>query len=664
MAFAPLLVVVAAASDVSTGSGSMGLSFPTSRLWAAPEASSMTIGQTLGAGDTSAVFAEYHANLAHAGLAATDQSDNKIEQERMNDRVEEEETPSSHPEKLPPRLDGLLQENVPEHTGDHVLDRLAALHELVERKRQMRHASHGDLNPGDHSAFLQPKAEPVMGLSMPGTAPEMNMDAPAKPPVSFTETHVDADFPSRPEPPSDSLLDPAEIQDGRINQDGTHSMSSFSASPMGSMSSFSARDTSRSDNILANLNSVTQGLRNMHGPGLRGAPASPQPLSQDQQWPPSLAPLATAPVQPMASHPAHQMDPAFAAAIGAAAPDLSGPMSMSFNVPPAGSSSISPLPPMDNNMVSPVQALMNNADAGYGSAPPAGPFNVPRAPAQTSFTPPAPAQMLPVSAPRPSPNSARLFDAPLPSRPANLMPAMNPVAPQVSPPTATLTSPVVGPAAIYMPPVPLVSSSPLAQVPQPVMPPAPAAVFQPTVPSLSSVSPSFDTGAGVPVVMAVGSSPVGSVDADLQRVNQTTADDEKEIARIQARMAAGAPDVQLWVPNSKPAVQPRMVAQAAPVMTAAVAQAPMANRAQPIPAARPVAQQPAEPKPAQSPQGVASAVGRAPVTPVYDVDGNRIWADNEAMLRDLKGEVANFEQRVTVMEHQEASLLQTDDSDQ
>merc|ERR1719182_819682 len=96
-------------------------------------------------------------------------------------------------------------------------------------------------------------------------------------------------------------------------------------------------------------------------------------------------------------------------------------------------------------------------------------------------------------------------------------------------------------------------------------------------------------------------------------------------------------------------------------MTGAVGPAPTANRVQSSSVASPPVQQlAASPQSTHAPVG-SSAVGSAPVTPVFDADGNRIDADSEAMLHDLKGEVANFEQRVTAMEHQEASLLQTDE---
>lgn len=673
-ALAASLVALAAASSGSDVSSSMGLSFPSSRLWAAPAPQSASTHSPFSA-DTSGVFAEYHANLAHAGLTYADATDNKImqarEQHTIDSEVNTEQTHSdSTPEQLPQRLNGLIQENIPQHTGDHVLDRLAALHELVERKRELRHSHAGDLIPGgsDRSAFLQPSEKPVMGLTMPSAANEMNLGAPEppKPVVSLTATHVDAiprlePLASFHESPSE-VLDPAEIQDGTLHGP---SAPAFSASPMARAATTSA---------------LVYGLR-----GASKLPPSGPSLSEGQQWPPSMA---TAPAQPSFSAPTpavpHQMDPSFAAAIGAAAPELAGPMSMSFSLPPvgssgtlssppAGSSGALSLPPVPTDIgVSPVQALINNAE-NVGSSVPG------------SLAQPTPAQMPPPPLGQ-SPNSGRLFDAPLPSNPAPPAAQMSPAPPApaqmppvavplpLSSPDSTLSSPVVAPAAIYQPPVPPLSSSPQAPVIQSAMPAAPVAVQAPVfqapvppaavqapvlqapVPPLSAVGPSFS--APMPLGMSSG---VGTVDPDLQRVNQTTAEDEQEIARIQARMAAGATGAQLWVPT---AVQPNFPSQAArlPAMTAQQLQAPVANHVQHSPAAHTAAQHASVPKPAQSP--VSTPVGKNPVTPVYDADGNRIYADNEKMLRDLKAEVGNFEQRVTTMEHQESSLLQSDDSEQ
>jgi len=662
VAFAATLMVVAASageSDVS-GTGGLSLSFPTSRLWAPPDPANVAMRNAMSSSDTSAVFAEYHANLAHAGLAAKDATDNQIEKEHMTERVTEEmkSPPSQGSDRLPQRLDGLLQENVPRHTGDHVLDRLAALHELVERKRAMRHAgNHGDLLPGasDPNAFLQP--------SPPYTGTEMSFDAQGlvKPPVAFTETA--AEFPpSRPAPSSDGLLDPAEVQDGTLNQDGSHipATSSFSSSPMSRSSTSSA--LGHGDAIVSNLDSVTAGLKKIHG--LRGAsyaPSSP-PLTQGSQWPPSLA---SAPFQPSipaatpgfsaASHAAPQMDPNFAAAIGAAAPDLAQPMSMSFNSPPAGADVVPPLPPKStDNMMSPVQALMTNTDSGFES---------------TSL----PASFVPPSL---SPNGAHLFDAPQPAKPATPIAAEAPIAipaafsklpspqaaqvPQASalPTTLPIAPQVTAQAGMFQPTLPPMSfSAPLKPLSSaPVAPSNSAPVFQPPVPPLSAVN-SFSE----PVPLG---STVSSVDADLQRVSQTTAEDEQEIERIQAQMASNNPDVKLWIPNSQPAAaaHPKAMPQPVrmPAMTAAAGPAPTANRVQSSSVASPPVQQlVASPQSTHTPG--SSAVGSAPVTPVFDADGNRIDADSEAMLHDLKGEVANFEQRVTAMEHQEASLLQTDE---
>lgn len=664
VAFAATLMVVAASageSDVSSAGGGMSLSFPSSRLWAAPDPANIAMRNTMVGSDTSAVFAEYHANLAHAGLAATDSRDNQIEKEHMTERVNQELEAPSNSEKLPGRLDGLLQENVPQHTGDHVLDRLAALHELVERKRAMRHAQHGDLIPGSsdpHDAFLQPSAP------QPGPDASFSALSQPKPLESFTDTS--AEFPpSRPAPSSDGLLDPAEIQDGTLSQDGTHmpSASSFSASPMSRASTASA--LGHGDAIMSNLDSVVSGLKKVHG--LRGAgtaASSSQPLAQSMQWPPSLAPTqpqasVPPPLPSFSAAPHAQMDPNFAAAIGAAAPDLAAPMSMSFNVPPAGSSGsdrVPDLPPKSTDtMMSPVQALMTNTDSGFG---------LPSLPAPVQASPP-PAPAFALSS---SPNGARLFEAPQAANPAIPSAVMPPISlPAASP---TLTNPLaaqapqtvqvpqaaqaIAPAAVFQPPLPPLSvalPSSVAPV-TPSSPAMPAPVFQPPVPPLSSVSASSD-----PVPLGAASS---SADTDLQRVSQTTAEDEKEIERIQAQMAANSPDVKLWIPNAHPvaALQPKVVPPTAtmPALTAAVPQAPAANRAQPQ--AHPMASH--LPSPAQ-PRNGASAVGNAPITPVFDADGNRIDADNEAMLHDLKGEVANFEQRVTAMEHQEASLLQTDE---
>lgn len=693
VALAATLVVVAASSgqsDVSSGTG--GLSFPTSRLWALPEPANVAMRNTLAGGDTSAVFAEYHANMAHAGLMAVDSRDKQIEQQRVADRVTEEDS-AYKPNQLSGRLDGLLQDNVPEHTGDKVLDRLAALHELVERKRQQRHAQHGDLIPegAEPSAFLQPSAQPVMGLSMPESAA-------SKPPVSFTETATGF-TPGRPGPSSDGLLDPAEAQDGTLNADfsRTPPASSFSASPMSSTSTASA--LGRGDAIVSNMDSVVQGLKKIHG--LRGAgnspPSNPQPLSQGMQWPPSLASAATQPSFPAASpglssapHPAAQMDPSFAAAIGAAAPDLAGPGPMSFNMPSAsaqpsfsaasahaayqmdpsfasaigaaapdltqpsgmsfnapsvgfGGSANPPSPP--DTMTSPVQALMGGAANGFG------PISMPQA--QPSSVP---MSMSPMSQ---SPNSARLFEAPQPTQPRSA-----PTSPQAA--QVPDAPQVIAPAVVFQPLVPSLSAVNSQQHPVPSMPSV--SVQPPPVLPLSSVSPSL------PAPLGMGAPPM---DQDFQRVNQTTFDDEKEIAKIQAKMAASNPQVQLWVPNLKPVAAPQAVRM--PAMTVAAGQpAPVAQAAplnfnvnvmtpaQPVPVARPVAQHAPPPKAPPSAQGPVATppVGSAPIIPVFDVDGNRIDADNEAMLRELKGEVANFEQHVTAMEHQEASLLQTDDSGQ
>merc|ERR1719160_347967 len=149
----------------------------------------------------------------------------------------------------------------------------------------MRHAQHGDLMPStsDQSAFLQP---PAPAQSDTGT--EMSFGKP-KPLASFTETA--ASFtPGIPTPSSDGLLDPAEVQDGRLNMDGSKepAVSSFSASPMSRASTASA--FGRGDAIVSNLDSVVQGFKKIHG--LRGssnAPPSAQPLAQGMQWPPSLA---------------------------------------------------------------------------------------------------------------------------------------------------------------------------------------------------------------------------------------------------------------------------------------------------------------------------------------------------------------------------------------
>eukprot|EP00746_Dinoflagellata_sp_MGD_P006300 gnl/MRDRNA2_/MRDRNA2_112281_c0_seq1.p1 gnl/MRDRNA2_/MRDRNA2_112281_c0~~gnl/MRDRNA2_/MRDRNA2_112281_c0_seq1.p1 ORF type:complete len:668 (-),score=168.83 gnl/MRDRNA2_/MRDRNA2_112281_c0_seq1:13-2016(-) len=663
VAFAATLVVVAASageSDVSSAGGGMSLSFPSSRLWAAPDPANVAMRNAMAGSDTSAVFAEYHANLAHAGLAAADLRDNQIEKERMTERVNHElEAPSRDSGKLPGRLDGLLQENVPQHTGDHVLDRLAALHELVERKRAMRHAQHGDLIPGnsDQNAFLQP--------SPPYPGPDASFNAPMepKPLASFTETAA-AFPPSRPMPSSDGLLDPAEMQDGTLNQDGTHvpAASSFSASPMSRASTASA--LGRGDAIMSNLDSVVSGLKKVHG--LRGAsngPPSSQPLAQSMQWPPSLAPTPSQasippPLPSFSAAPHAQMDPNFAAAIGAAAPDLAQPMSMSFNLPPAGPSGSDKLPDLPpkstDNMMSPVQALMTNTDSGFGLT---------SLPAPVQASPPAFAHS-------PSPNGARLFEAPPAANPATPS-AMAPISlPAASP---MLTGPldaqkvqvpqaaqVIAPAGVFQPPLPPLSSAPVALPSSmaPVTPSSPVPVFQPPVPPLSSVSSSSE-----PVPLGGASS---SVDTDLQRVNQTTAEDEREIERIQAQMAASNPDVKLWIPNAQPApAQPKVVPPTAkmPTLTATVPQAPVANRVQQVPQARAVASHMPSPT-LEQPRNGASAVGSAPITPVFDADGNRIDADNEAMLHDLKGEVANFEQRVSAMEHQEASLLQTSDDEQ
>jgi len=271
----------------------------------------------------------------------------------------------------------------------------------------------------------------------------------------------------------------------------------------------------------------------------------------------------------------------------------------------------------------------------------------------------------------------KLSAAPVPLMPSSaVMPVAMPAAPVDMPATPWLPAP----APVQVQPA---SAPTMAAQPAPAMQPAPF-VFsapQPLQPSgsledsLSLPSSAMDVNSMPLAPPPLGGEPA-SLESDLQKVNQSAADAESEIARIQQQMSADSGGVKLWSP---PTPQEREVARAQAVAWKPAAPTALAGAlagslaapgsvavaptriAQPVAAQQPQAAPVAQPAPAK----VASHQPAVPAPPapepdVFDSEGNPLGSDNEAILRDLKSEVSNFEQHVTSMDAQEPALLQED----
>lgn len=417
------------------------------------------------------------------------------------------------------------------------------------------------------------------------------------------------------------------------------------------------------------------------------------------------------------------MDANFASAINAAAPKPT--MDANFA---AAMNAASPKPIMDANFAAAIDAASPAVDsltspylgssANLWSAPPANPFasmpmaQVPRvdvpakplvsqqpppqpmfaqplvsqqsppqqpmfAPVKPSVPQPPPAPMPPMAAKTFAPvqpqvfnqPQGRSFNAPVPP-PA--VAARQQIAAAVDPQAFSMGAPMQG-RTLDVPSLPAaVQPQPAPQLAAPVMP----------LPVADQLPPAMQPQA-FDMTLPQGRPFDGSIDSDLQHVNQTAMEAENEIARMQQQLSADSHDMNLW--NAAPSTtttttaRPPVAPMDMPANYRAIASRPMdilnpaprgLGNNSPAPVNVVATSTPVMSRPlATQGQAVATAASPSPqkqiqeAVPqaVLDEEGERIGSTNSEMLKQLQNEVGDFEQRVSAMDAQEASLLQGDD---